>query len=480
MTECEGMWLKFLSQDQIEKIHSATLNILEEVGVLIHDTEFLRFLGDFGATIDLDKKRAKLPPDLVEKSVKKAPRHVTFYARDSRHNVRFDEDRIYTHPLGGAANVFDLDSGTVRAANRNDIENLTRLVDALPNVHTATMIVYPSDVHERLRDIYGVEAILRNTSKNFDATPYTDESFPYIIKMIEAVTGEDELRKKPIATVSASPTSPLQFSADVTKIMTRAARHNLPIAILPCPLAGATSPVTLAGTLVQQNAEMLAGIAMVQMLSPGNPVQYSPRCIPLDMLTGQACAGVESPIMSVCCVQLAKYYGLPSDVYGLDTDSKVLDEQAAIERSISGLLPALAGANALSGAGCVESGITASYEQLVIDDEIFSMIFRATKGIDFTEEKLASDVIKKVVLESSNFLQQKHTLQHFQSEHFIPKLLNRAARARWEKMGSKSIVEVAKEKAKKILAEHQPLPLEEDVKREIAEIREQATKALGA
>src|SRR5512139_312383 len=105
------MWLKFLSQDQIEKIHSITLNILEEVGIRIHSSDFLKFLGDSGATIDVERKRAKFPPDLVEKSVKKAPRHVTFYARDSKHNVRFDEDRIFTHPLGGAANVFDLDSG---------------------------------------------------------------------------------------------------------------------------------------------------------------------------------------------------------------------------------------------------------------------------------------------------------------------------------------------------------------------------------
>jgi len=231
--------------------------------------------------------------------------------------------------------------------------------------------------------------------------------------------------------------------------------------------------------LVQQNAEMLAGIVMVQLLNPGNPVQYSPRCIPLDMSTGQACTGAEEALMSVGCVQLAKYYGLPSDVYGLETDSKVLDEQVAMERMMSGLLPALAGANALSGAGCIESGITVSYEQLVIDDEIFEMIFRAVRGIDFDEEKLAVDVIIKVAQESSNFLEQKHTLQHFQSEYFMPKLVNRAARARWERMGSKSIIEVAREKAKKILAEHQPLPIDEDAKKKVQEILKTATRTLG-
>jgi len=473
------MWLKFLDQKEVEEIHFASLKILEEVGVLVHEPNFLKLLADEGINVNLEKKKVKIPSALVNECVKKAPKHVTLYARDPKYNVEFCDGKIFTHPVGGAANVLDLNSGAVRPSNRKDVENLTKIVDALSNVHTATMIVYPSDVPENLRDIYAVETILQNTSKNFDATPFNDESFKIIIKMVETVTGEEGLRKNPIITVSASPTSPLQFSSDVTKIMTRATKHNIPIAILPCPLAGATSPVTMAGTLVQQNAEMLAGLTMVQLLNKGNSVLYSPRCIPLDMATGQACAGIEEAIMSVGCVQLAKYYGLPSDVYGLDTDSKVLDEQIAIEKAMGGLMPALAGANALSGAGCIESGITVSYEQLVIDDEIFGMIFRAVKGIDFDEEKLAVDVISKVAKESSNFLQQQHTLQHFQSESFMPKLASRVARARWEKMGSKSIVEVARDKVRKILAEHQPQQIDEASKKKLEEILKTATQTFG-
>ncbi|MDH7477311.1 MAG: trimethylamine methyltransferase family protein, partial [Candidatus Bathyarchaeota archaeon] len=163
---------------------------------------------------------------------------------------------------------------------------------------------------------------------------------------------------------------------------------------------------------------------------------------------------------------------------GLDTDSKVLDEQAAFERALNGILPALAGADALSGAGCMESGITVSYEQLVVDDEIFGMIFRAVKGIAFDEEKLAVDVITKVVSESTNFLQQKHTLKHYRDEYFIPKLVDRSSRSQWEKMGSKSIVEVARDKAKKILAEHEPPQLDKDICKQLKEILKEATKDL--
>ncbi len=474
------MWLKFLSQGNIEEIHNASLRVLEEAGVSVQDPDFLKFLETAGANVDYAKKRARMSEALINEFMKKAPKQLTFYARDAKHDVKFENGKIYAHPTGGAANVLDLDSGTARPATRKDVEDLTKVVDALPNIHTQVMIVYPSDVPERLRDIHAVDAVLRNTGKNFDATPYNDESFRFIIDMIVAVQGEEELRRKPIITASASPTSPLQFSVEVTKITTRAAKYNLPIAVLPCPLAGATSPVTLAGTLVQQNAEMLAGITMVQLLNPGNPVQYSPRCIPLDMLTGQACYGIEATMMNVGCVQLAGYYGLPCDVYGLDTDSKILDEQSGLERAMGGLLPALAGADSLSGAGCIEGGITASYEQLVIDDEIFGMIFRAAKGIDVDEDKLAADVIVKVVKESSNFLEQKHTLKHFQSEYFRPKLASKDARARWEKLGSQSIVEVARERVKKILAEHQPLPLDEDASKKVEEIVKTATKTLTA
>ena len=474
------MELKFelLTQDQVEKIHSSSLRILEQVGVQINENDFLQFLARNGLNVDYNEKRVKMPPNLIEESIKKAPKNVTLYAREPKHNISFEEGKIYAHPVGGAANVIDIDSGKTRPAILKDVEDLTRLVDCLPNIHTQTMTVYPNDVPTRLKDVYAVEAIIRNTGKNFDATPFTDTSFRYMIEIVETIVGEEKLKKNPIITCSVSPTSPLQFSDEVTRIIIRAAKHNLPIALLPCPLTGATSPITLAGALVEQNVEILAGVVFVQLLNPGNPVEYSPRCIPLNMSTGQACDGIEAALMSAGCVQLARFYGLPSDVYGLDTDSKTLDEQVGIEKASGGLIPALAGANALSGAGCIEGGITASYEQLVIDDEIFGMIFRAAKGIDFDEEKLATDIIMKVARESSNFLQQKHTLQHFRSEYFVPSLANRASRFQWEGKGSKNIVEVASEKVKRILAEHEPPSLDLNVKKQLQNILKTATKNL--
>jgi trimethylamine--corrinoid protein Co-methyltransferase len=475
------MMLEFLTRDQIEQIHSATLNILEDVGILVYEDSFLKFLASSGVDVDFDRKIVKFSPSLVMECVKKTPKRVTLYARDPRYDVELGDRKIYGHAVGGAATVVDLDSGEVRPSNRKDVVDLTRMIDALPNIHTCTMIALPCDVPEQVRDVYCMAEQLKNTSKNLDATPITDKGFPYMMELAEAVVGgEEELRKRPVITCSFSPTSPLKFSGDVVRIVVQGAKLGLPIAVLPCPMAGATSPVTLAGSLVQQNAETIAGLVMIQLVNAGTPFMYCPRVFPIDMLSGMTSSGVEVGLLSAGCVQLAKYYGFPSDVYGLDTSSKTLDEQAAFEKGINGIIPALAGANILSGAGSIEGGITVSYEQLVIDDEIFGMIFRAVKGIEVDEEKLATDVIAKVAREASNFLQQRHTLKHFRLEHYHPKLSDRAARSRWKEIGAKNIAEVAREQAKTILAEHHPQSLDKDVIKKIEQILKRAINTLAS
>jgi trimethylamine--corrinoid protein Co-methyltransferase len=351
--------LEFLSRNQIKKIHSASLKILEDVGVNVYENSFLKFLADSGVNVDFDKKTMRISPSLVMECVKKTPKRVTLYARDPKYDVELDNGKIYAHALGGAATVVDLDSGEVRPSTRKDVADLTRIIDALPNIHTCTMIALPCDVPEQVRDVYCVAEQIQNTAKNMDATPFSDKGFPYMVELAETVVdGEEELRKRPIITCSFSPTSPLKFSDDVVRIMVQGAKLGLPIAVLPCPMAGATSPVTLAGSLVQQNAETLAGLVMIQLVNAGTPFIYSPRVFPIDMLSGMTSSGVEVGLLSAGCVQLAKYYGLPSDVYGLDTSAKTLDEQVAFEKGLNGILPALAGANMLSGAGCIEGAIT--------------------------------------------------------------------------------------------------------------------------
>jgi len=229
------------------------------------------------------------------------------------------------------------------------------------------------------------------------------------------------------------------------------------------PTMGASGPVTLAGSLALQNAEILAGIVLAQVMNPGAPLSYGPRMPTMDMRTGLSTWGaVEFGLAAAAAVQVGQTYGLEIDAYGPSTDAKVLDEQAAIERTYNAVLPALAGAHIINGAGVLESILSVSMEQLAIDNEMLGMMFRLLRGIQVDDETLARDVIRRVG-PGGNYLADRHTLEHFKAEHFIPELFDRRTRTAWERAGSKSVIATSEEMLKRILAEHHVPSLDRDV-----------------
>ena len=467
--------LSILSESEIEAIHSSSIRILERVGCSVNSPRVVRLLVDAGAMVDSERKTVKVPQSLVEDCLLKHPRSFALRAKVKENDLLIGSDRIYAHPTGGCLNVLDAGTGSVRVGTTADVKVLTRLIDALDNIHECEMLVFAGDAPQRVRDVHTVATMLRNTTKICGFTPYNDRNLEYVIRLAAAVVGGDEeLRKRPIISFGASPTSPLELTEDVADQFVRAANFGLPVGVLPCPLAGGTSPVTLAGTLVQQNVEFLICHVIVQLINPGNPVFYCARPMCMDMRTGLSAEQVEFGLMSAASVQLAAHYKVPSDVYGLASDSKVLDEQAAFEKSTIGLLPALAGADFLSGAGSL-GGDTASSEQLVIDNEILGLIFRAVRGIGVNPETLAEDVIEKIG-PGGHYLGAEHTRRYYTSEHYIPELCDRSARADWEKAKSKDIVVRARDKANKILKDHSIEPLDRDVEKELQKILSEANK----
>jgi trimethylamine--corrinoid protein Co-methyltransferase len=401
------------------------------------------------------------------------------YGRVRKNDLPVTDDRIYAHTTGGCLNVLDYKAGRVRTGTAKDVQDLMRLVDAMKNIHQAAMLVYAGDTGSQVSDIHTVSQMLRNTTKSCFINTYTARNFEYIVKLAATVLGGmEELRKTPLISFGISPTSPLELSDDSAEQLIKAAALGLPVQILPCPQAGGTSPVTLAGTLVQQNAEFLISHVIVQLANPGNPVMYAGRPVAIDMKTGASAFGaVEYGMMSAATVQLARHYNMPSDVYGLSTTSKIPDEQTAFEKAMNGLMPALAGANILSGAGGIESGVTSSPEQLVIDDEIFALVFKAARGIDVNPETLATDLIEKIG-PGGHYLSEEHTRKYYFTEHYLPNLSDRKARADWEKRGGKDIVYLASEKAGEILREHSVQPLDRDIEKELDRILTDADKEL--
>ena len=280
--------------------------------------------------------------------------------------------------------------------------------------------------------------------------------------------GEEELKKRPMLLGFHNPVSPLQHSKELTEGLMVYAKYKQPVSIAPEAQAGATAPITLAGLLTQQNAEVLSGITIAELTNPGTPVLYGAVSVPLDMKTGNIALGaIEVGLINAAAAQLARYYGLPSRGTGGTTDSKIPDIQAGFEKAATLLMAASAGINFIyDAAGALESTLTASFEQAVIDNEICGMVARALRGIDVNDETLAIDVIENVG-PGGQYLSQKHTLKHLKKEQYIPKIIKREKREDWERAGSKDLWKVAREEAKKILKEHQPEPLDKDIEKEL-------------
>jgi len=242
---------------------------------------------------------------------------------------------------------------------------------------------------------------------------------------------------------------------------------------------GGTSPVTLAGTLMMQHAELLMGILITQLTEPGAPIIYSSRIHPLNMKTGTAlCGAIENVMLNGAMVQIAHRIGLPVDVYAMGTDSNVYDEQAAIEKTLNMSYSLfISEPNVITGVGELESLDTVCMEQLVIDDEIISLVRRMYKGIEITNETLAEDIIAKVG-PGGHFLRERHTRDYFKKESFFPSILNQTRRRTWEIKGSKDVIALAKEKVRKILHEHEPVPLEKNAQEKFHHILKRAEKDL--
>jgi trimethylamine--corrinoid protein Co-methyltransferase len=287
--------------------------------------------------------------------------------------------------------------------------------------------------------------------------------------MAIAVGGKEELKRRPRFFGICSVMTPLQMIKLQLEGMFLFAEYGQPMAMSPEAMAGATAPATLAGLLAQQNAEILAHITLAQIIAPGTPVLYGNVSTVADMATGNVALGaVESGLITAGAAQLARHYGLPCRSVGGGTDAKTVDLQCMLER-VSTLLPAvLAGAHFITCGGTLESTTTESHPLLVLDDELCGLALRLARGIEVNEETIALDLIKEVGW-GGHYLDQLHTAQHYRREHFLPKFLRRDSREIWERKGSKTALDLARERAGELLAKHQQRELNPAVEREMLE-----------
>jgi len=457
--------LVVLTDEEVEAIHQTTLRILSEVGIVLTQPEAREVLTGAGATVRDD--RAFLPPDLVERAVAQCPRQVTIRGRGGQ-TVVLGDGSLHWHNLGGARDVYDPHTGQCRPAAVQDVRDSARLLDALDNVTTITPFFTPQDVPGPLMSLAMYRHTLPHTTKPVQGPGVQTAAEVRRVARMAAVVGPPAQ----VLTLGVSPVSPLAFPDDVAEAMMETARLGVPLGPLPCPTAGATAPMSLAGALAQQNAEVLASVALAQLIRPGLPIVYCGRLAMMEPRTGVSVwGGVELGLASAATVQIGHRYGLPVNVYGLSTNAHVLDLQNGCERALNAVFPASAGADELSGIGEMEAGVMGSFAQMVCDNEIAASVRRLLQGFVVDEEALAMEVITAVMDGPRNFLGELHTVRYLRAgEVLYPRLADRRTREEWNQAGRGGFVERAQAEAERLLAEHEVPPLAEEQELELEEI----------
>ena len=456
-----------LTEEQIERIHQASMRVFEEVGIRVHNQEARRRFREAGARVRGD--RITIPRRLVMDLVAQAPSRVKLCGRDPAHDLDLGGKRVYIGTGGTALNVLDIGASRTRRATVRDIAEFARLCDALDHVHFFMLPLYPHGVPKEEADVHRFFPALLNTTKHVMGGVYSLEGVGQVVKAAERIVGSAEaLRQRPLISMVTCVISPLTIDRDYGDLLMEVARLGIPLVTPTEPLCGSTAPVTLAGNLVTQNTETLSGVMLAQLVNPGTPVLYGCISSTVNFQDMRYLSGaIEMGLINAASAQLAHYYGLPIYATAGMSDSKLPDAQAGYEKMGTALLVAMAGANLIHDAvGFLEFCMTASLEQCVIDDEISGMVMRAVEGIRIDDESLAYDVIQSVG-PGGHFMDQEHTVKHMRSEFYRPRLSDRQLGEKWQEAGGLDTRQRASVRALQILQEHQPHPLPDTIADEL-------------
>ena len=474
-----GRGLEYLSHQQVLDWHQHALLLLATVGAKVTWEPALKLLADAGCEVNHSTGLVRMPAHLVEQAIRQAPGRFRMGGRDPATDVIVGGLEVHTTGSGNCVNVIDLDSGEHRPGTFQDLQDMVRLQDALDNLETCQNPITPQDLPGPGLYVKAFEGMVRNTGKHLINQAESGEEVNDHVDILAAAVGsrEEVLRRKLVSFVCCFK-SPFTYGEENLQVLFECARLGLPLLIETDPISGATAPVTLAGLLVQQAAELLFGITLAQLVSPGAPVFFAHAPTVMDMRSGDVSEGSpERCLYYIYCAQLCRYYDIPSCGVPGTSDSKQNDLQSGIERTATLMTSALAGYNLLySAAGTINSVLTSSLEGIVVDDELYSYVRRVLRGIDFTPEKIDSslEVIGRVAHSGKSFLTEKHTRDNLRAEHWLPTIMDRRTYEVFEASEQKGILDFARAKARKILAEHQPPALAAGADKAIAAVIERA------
>lgn len=426
-----------ITPKNLKQIDKAGRQVLRDVGIKIEYASALERLKATGAQVDPDNDRVLFPDEWLTKTISQAPSQFTLYSRDNRNDLELGKGRVHFANGGRVFRILDMGTGGYRLTMLRDIANTAILVDNLDHIQIYIIACQAHDIKPQYYHLNDFFRAFHHTTKHVMGGCDDLKGAQQMWELASIIAGgEDQLRERPIVSIITNVISPLTISKSTFDILDFCTAHGIPTTCAPAPIAGATSPATLAGTLVQMHAESLAGVAITQALCPGAKVLYGAVPTAMDLRTMDYTMGsVEMGMMNAAAVQLAKLYNLPIYASSGLTEAKRPDIQAGFEKHFSNLTVAMTGADCIHlAAGLIDSGNSLSYEQFVIDNETIGMIHRILSGIEVNKDTMGLDVIQKVG-PGGNYVTEDHTIDHMMNEFFYPKLSVRCNFDIWEERG---------------------------------------------
>ena len=449
--------LEFLSPQEVERLRTHTLEILEDTGIKVTLKKMRNLLADHGCAVDESSNIVKFPADLVEASLKKAPSEFVICGADPDVRFPIGPDKRVWAGLGTAFRMLDVKDGSTAEATHLDVEKHLILFDHLDHVSCNQMDVWAQDLPMHTIHVEALRTWALNCTKSIGMGAYGVMATSDMMEMVSMVMGgRDRLKERHPFCGIVSIESPLSTTQAQLEGLMILGEHHMPALVSPEAMAGTTAPAPLAGLLLQHNTEIIAHVVMAQVANPGAPVMYGTVSTIADMKSGfPALGSIETGMISAASAQLARSYNLPVRTAAGATESKLLDVQCGFERAQSMLMAAMGGANYITSVGTLESTNLGAHEMAIIDNEIIGRVERALAGITVNDTLLACQDIQRVG-PGGNYLLEPLTLEKFKSEHFIPSISDRDPMEAWKAAGSKGIVDHARAEVSRILKEHHP------------------------
>jgi trimethylamine--corrinoid protein Co-methyltransferase len=462
--------IDILSDDEVRKIHTATLDVIESVGIRFPSPKALNILKAHGASINETTQVAKIPGTVIEEYIAKAPPSYTLSALDPSQDLPLDGNHSYLGTDGCGVEVIDAFTNTKRRSVKQDVSDVARVADYLDGIAFHWVPISAQDCNPKSRSLHELDAIWRVSKKHLQTESiFSEEEMNSAIEIAAILAGgKDKLRKNPILSVMQCTASPLGHDKGSIEAGLLAAEAGLPIGFMTMAACGTTGPITLAGNLVVGNAEVISALALMEMAAPGCPVYYAAAQTSSDLRNGAYTGGgPEDFLFGAATNVLCDFYKIPLSMGAFATGAKEPDWQAGVDNSLSSFMAVSTLSDMLLGAGLLHGSRIFSYEMLLMDCEIWDILISMFKGIVINENTLAMEVIKSVG-SHGNYLSQKHTRQNMH-ERWVPTLFDRRPYNIWEK-NRDSARQWALDKARRILNEYHPEPLSAEQKIELEAI----------